>query len=516
MPSVVSGKNGDFDEAANLFKRWLYDLTNSPPLYQIGVGTTSGLTGLLRSAVGYTFMKVGRMAAFLTGGAILVGLLASHGGYLTINWDRLFGRQNQNLADQLTRVMEPKVNELMRRGKRSGLSWKDYKLLGPSFVAGTCLGIIMFTMETDLPVWYQECLACLREELEEPQSFTMFESHGDCNALLQKITALLKSVLDRALSRVEGRESVPERSQVKDAVSAPLMYPTVAVNSLRVKLEEREREVGGGNKASLGETSVSVVQDSPSFVEYSLTELGLTDVSSAFVQLHGEQSSSMLIQEPCGELSEDISTQTQGTMHKRKKVIPAEKCLSYVHNEALESHCPMCGKTCYGGHIKRHLENHVRKASQTQSKPKIPCDICGKVIQRKRMKQHKAQVHGRKVSCSKCGQNVAERCIAWHMKRHEKHPENRCQECGRNFTDLLTLKVHFQKLHMPQEDWIVCEQCGKSMPPISLKAHTERYHTPAASCPICHKVLRSTASLKAHMSLNHRENAKKHQCTMCG
>jgi uncharacterized membrane protein (Fun14 family) len=64
-------------------RRFFADLTKASVAKQIAVGSVGGWCS------GFLFRKVGRVAALAVGGGILIIQVASHQGYLKINWSKV-------------------------------------------------------------------------------------------------------------------------------------------------------------------------------------------------------------------------------------------------------------------------------------------------------------------------------------------------------------------------------------------------------------------------------------------
>ncbi|XP_064093754.1 FUN14 domain-containing protein 1-like [Macrobrachium nipponense] len=86
---------------------WIQDfinnLTREPAAKQVAVG---GLSGWV---VGYLSMKVGKVAATVVGGSLLIMQLAAHKGYIKVDWNRVNKDLEKN-AKRLKREVESNVN----------------------------------------------------------------------------------------------------------------------------------------------------------------------------------------------------------------------------------------------------------------------------------------------------------------------------------------------------------------------------------------------------------------------
>lgn len=96
MPRVVQGKTESDEEfeildvrgmarngSGNWIDKYLGEITKASTAKQIAVG---GLSGWI---AGFVFTKVGRTAAASIGGSLLLLQLASHQGYIKVNWGKV-------------------------------------------------------------------------------------------------------------------------------------------------------------------------------------------------------------------------------------------------------------------------------------------------------------------------------------------------------------------------------------------------------------------------------------------
>ena len=107
------------------------DMGKQPVPKQIAVGAGTGWLA------GYMTMKVGKMAATVIGGSLILLQIAHHKGYVQVNWNRM-NSDSQTLANQL--------KEQIRGRSRSGMEkFGDFAAqnvwLAGGFTGGFFLGI---------------------------------------------------------------------------------------------------------------------------------------------------------------------------------------------------------------------------------------------------------------------------------------------------------------------------------------------------------------------------------------
>ncbi|CAL4170561.1 unnamed protein product [Meganyctiphanes norvegica] len=85
---------------------FMNDLTKEPVTKQVAVG---GLSGWV---VGYLSMKVGKVAATVVGGSMLIMQLAAHKGYIKVDWNRVnkdFEKQAKKLKKEVEGQISPQA-----------------------------------------------------------------------------------------------------------------------------------------------------------------------------------------------------------------------------------------------------------------------------------------------------------------------------------------------------------------------------------------------------------------------
>ncbi|BES91586.1 Hypothetical proteinN14 domain containing 1 [Nesidiocoris tenuis] len=87
-------------EAKNIVEKVIKDVGKSSATKQLVVGFASGWIS------SYLMMKVGKVAAVALGGGIILLQVASHNGYIKVNWDRLYKK-----VEEAESVIEAKAQE---------------------------------------------------------------------------------------------------------------------------------------------------------------------------------------------------------------------------------------------------------------------------------------------------------------------------------------------------------------------------------------------------------------------
>uniref|UniRef100_A0A0A9WA21 FUN14 domain-containing protein 1 n=1 Tax=Lygus hesperus TaxID=30085 RepID=A0A0A9WA21_LYGHE len=118
-------------EAKNLIDRVIKDVGKSSATKQLVVGFASGWVS------SYLMMKVGKVAAVALGGGIILLQVASHNGYVKVNWDRLYKK-----VEQAESVIEAKAQEkgpkILNKVKKFA---QDNTYLAAGYASGFLIGI---------------------------------------------------------------------------------------------------------------------------------------------------------------------------------------------------------------------------------------------------------------------------------------------------------------------------------------------------------------------------------------
>lgn len=113
------------------FDKALRELSKASVAKQLAVGGVSGWCS------GYLFGKVGKAAALALGGSLLLLQVASHQGYITINWGKL--EKNLNAAKrQIERSARSRLPAILEEVRDFAV---DNAFLAGGFAGGFLLGI---------------------------------------------------------------------------------------------------------------------------------------------------------------------------------------------------------------------------------------------------------------------------------------------------------------------------------------------------------------------------------------
>ena len=198
----------------------------------------------------------------------------------------------------------------------------------------------------------------------------------------------------------------------------------------------------------------------------------------------------------------------------------------FTSKEDLEEHqlsnhskkCDFCDKMLYVKNqtaILRHMkEKHQNK----------PCQICGKVFQHiNALNCHMKTFHDidplasvPKEVCVECGKLVGKKAMNRHMA--DVHmgvsQELPCEKCGKKFSNSYKLTKHIKNNHEKQP----CPQCGKVFADSKMKTHILAVHTEdhlkPYVCQICKKGFAKKQPYEYHMN-GHTGN-KPCKCKYCG
>ncbi|CRK86715.1 CLUMA_CG000548, isoform A [Clunio marinus] len=175
-------------------------------------------------------------------------------------------------------------------------------------------------------------------------------------------------------------------------------------------------------------------------------------------------------------------------------------------------HCHICENKHFD---KKQLKIHTINAHGKS----VSCDICGEALKNGlALKRHKLTIHSKKFPCEICGKGSRDSySLALHMNTHKKNKpciNVNCSICGKTFKTEEGLKNHISRPHRPHR--LPCEVCGKMLRNDSLKTHMSAVHFDIKpyQCDICAKKFCKRA-LIAHMNTHKEHRTKDHHCNLC-
>lgn len=131
MPGEVIPSSGKGDGAENWLKNFVNDLAKASTAKQITVGGVSGWLA------GYMSVKVGKVAAVSVGGSLLLIQLASHQGYIKVNWSKV-NKQMEKAKKEIEKEAQKKLPRVLDEVQRF---IQDNAVLAAGFAGGFLLGI---------------------------------------------------------------------------------------------------------------------------------------------------------------------------------------------------------------------------------------------------------------------------------------------------------------------------------------------------------------------------------------
>jgi len=122
-------KNGKNKE--NWLERYFGEITKASAAKQMTVGGLSGWVA------GFVFTKVGKMAAMSVGGSLLVLQLATHQGYVKVNWTKV-NREVSKAKKEIEKRASKRLPWILEEAEDFV---KDNVFLATGFAGGFLLGI---------------------------------------------------------------------------------------------------------------------------------------------------------------------------------------------------------------------------------------------------------------------------------------------------------------------------------------------------------------------------------------
>jgi len=205
------------------------------------------------------------------------------------------------------------------------------------------------------------------------------------------------------------------------------------------------------------------------------------------------------------------------------KIQRCEENKSEVHISYME-HCE-CGKSFQNkDRLKLHKKRVHPKISSENILPMANCSECGKTFQNKeKMEKHKKRIHSETIyTCDICKKEFK---LNNSYKRHylicSKTTNILClyENCRtKYFSDATSLKKHTETVHLgiKSKTTHFCEQCGKSFHGLgTLKVHVRVNHSGERPypCTKCSKAFASATMLKTHSQIH--SEVKEFQCEYC-
>ena len=205
-----------------------------------------------------------------------------------------------------------------------------------------------------------------------------------------------------------------------------------------------------------------------------------------------------------------FDTSLEYDLHQGKK--------HFVKNDQGIRLCPKCkgpfGKTM------ESLIKHIR--IDHYNCPPIKCDQCHKDFESElKMKIHVKLRHTTELNfqCDKCEKRYKNRgALATHIaKKHSSKTTFHCDKCEFSSVSKLQFDTHYTRMHSTGE--FICDECGKSYTnPLSLRDHKREVHRNSQEimCIVegCGRIFCNKQSMMRHFRRNHRGDAK-YKCQYC-
>lgn len=181
-------------------------------------------------------------------------------------------------------------------------------------------------------------------------------------------------------------------------------------------------------------------------------------------------------------------------------------------SETDDIECPECHRIFIKSQdFERHKLTHVNQ-------PSLDCDNCGRRFRHLRsLKRHKKLIHERSHKCDICGKDFREKVDFYlHRNEHSDREIQRCKNCGRKF---LNMQQHLESCSTNRSKLktnskiksFQCEICSKSFYSYAgLSVHSIVHIRRTVNCNSCSKRFQSREELAEH--------TKEHGllCTHCG
>ncbi|XP_031627726.1 zinc finger protein 600-like [Contarinia nasturtii] len=180
--------------------------------------------------------------------------------------------------------------------------------------------------------------------------------------------------------------------------------------------------------------------------------------------------------------------------------------------------------------VTSNTQNDV-KGNQNK-KERVQCDLCGKLIAKSYLLQHKKMLHRAPElsGCTYCCKIFTKDGLISHntvcSSRRKNPVEYNCDNCNKIFHSPQRLNTHsYFKHKVVRPGCLLCKICNrifsnkmelsKHKPECELKKHNRKLRQLGKfSCPLCNKTFGSRPSIRQHINWIHNEN-RKIACEIC-
>lgn len=182
-----------------------------------------------------------------------------------------------------------------------------------------------------------------------------------------------------------------------------------------------------------------------------------------------------------------------------------------------EVECPICNKSIGKNYsLKRHIrvfheeQDELRKPHKPYKIRTKLCDICGQPFETESaLTIHRKDAHNlepvshkaKRLPCPHCDKTICgKNGLRVHIKTvHEKRRDFMCNQCGRCFTQLISLQAHVKHIHFGVERSFPCKHCSKIFTnPRSRQLHVEKLHK-TLQCIKCNQMFALRKHLAQHV-----------------